>query len=512
LLTLPPSELRGALRPRVEHRPITVTGSEGYIGVDLMAAAGKPLEQWQADSVDLMMSTRADGKWSCFEYAEWVARQNGKGGIGEARVLSGLFVLGEELLIWSAHEYKTALEAFRRIRALIRALGTPINDTLIDVDGVMVKVSNTNGEEGFERLDTEQRLKFIARSKGSGRGFSGDVNIIDEAFAYTSDQAEALGPTLIARKNPQIVYLSSPPLSSTSGEVMFELKKRAEAGNDDSLGYRDFGLAGDLDNLGALDIDDPRNWAAANPALGLGRVTMETIGRLRKMLSANNGRGFAREVLGVWPKQHVGGGGIDLDKWMPLMLAQAQRSGDVSLAVDIAPDRKYAAIGMFARTEDGAPFVRLLSYRPGVDWLIDSIVEWRTTLDPIGIAMGRGTYASIGTDLEKAGIKVPDTELGPRRGDVCALNSVNMSAACGQFIDGVNQGSFRWVPDDAGAVLASVRGAKTKLTGDTIAWSRKEADTDTSPLVSITAAKWLHGEWAHLVDKQNTQPFFGAWR
>jgi phage terminase large subunit-like protein len=496
-------------RPRVEVAP-EFSRTYGPQAVELARVAGLTLDPWQCDALELMMAVREDGKWACFEYGEIVSRQNGKGSILEARAIAGFLLLGEQLIMWSAHEYKTAMEAFRRCRTLLRALGEPAGDNLIDIDGVMVKVSNTNGEESFERLDTGARIKFIARSKGSGRGFSGDCNIIDETFAYTDDQHSALMPTMSARPNPQIIYTSSPPLNGDTGEILFRLRKRAEDGSR-RLGYRDWGLPGSLDDLKSIDLDDRGLWLRTNPGMGSDRrlPSEEFIEAERESMSPEK---FAIERLGLWPRQKVGGGDIDLDKWMDLILREAQRSGDVSLAVDIAPNRDYAAIGMFARTEDGAPFVRLLSYRPGVDWLIDSIVEWRTTLEPIGIAMGRGTYASIGTDLEKAGIKVPDTELGPRRGDVCALNSVSMSAACGQFIDGVNQGSFRWVPDDAGAILASVRGAKTKLTGDTIAWSRKEADTDTSPLVSITAAKWLHGEWAHLVDKQNTQPFFGAWR
>ena len=218
----------------------------------LMEAAGKPLMPWQQDAVTLLLSTREDGKWACFEYAELVARQNGKGAILEARALTGFLLLGEELIMWSAHEYKTAMEAFRRVRSLLYALGERVNDNLVvvDLDGdepVRVKINNTNGEEGFERLDTGARIKFIARSKGSGRGFSGDVNIIDETFAYTDEQHDALLPTMNARPNPQIIYTSSPPLSAVTGEILFSLRKRAEKGGAKSLGYRDLGIEGNLD-------------------------------------------------------------------------------------------------------------------------------------------------------------------------------------------------------------------------------------------------------------------------
>ena len=60
---------------------------------------------------------RADGKWAAFETALIVPRQNGKGSILEARELAGLFLFGEQLILHSAHEFKTAQEAFRRVLA-----------------------------------------------------------------------------------------------------------------------------------------------------------------------------------------------------------------------------------------------------------------------------------------------------------------------------------------------------------------------------------------------------------
>lgn len=489
LPTSPPDSLSGATKPRVELRP-ACAGTYGDLAADLMVRAGKPLEPWQRDAVELMLSVRPDGQWACYEYAELVARQNGKGGIGEARVLTGLFLLGEELLLWSAHEYKTAMEAFRRVRALIRALGTPIGDNLVDVDGVPVKISNTNGEEGFERLDTEQRLKFIARSKGSGRGFSGDLNVIDEAFALTSEQHDALMPTIIARPNAQFVYLSSPPLTGTTGEILFGLRERAVAAGEDSLGYRDWGLPGDLDDLTNVDLDDRALWAAANPALGLGRVTEETIGRLRVSMIANGGRGFAREVLGIWPKRITTGGAIDMARWSQMLDALSRRDGYLALGVDIAPTRDYAAIALYGVRADGLGHGQLVDYRAGTGWIIPRLVELRTALDPVAVGMGSGTYKSLEPDLEAAGFAQPDDVEAPARGDLAVAGGSDMSAACGQMIDATRQTSFRHVGQPQ--LDIAVAGAQTKVTGDTIAWARKEANTDICPLVSLTVARWAY--------------------
>jgi hypothetical protein len=96
-----------------------------------------------------------------------------QGRILEARELAGLFLFGEQLILHSAHEFKTAQEAFRRVLGLIQ--NTP------DLDKLVSRVRTSHGEEGVE-LRNGARLRFVARSTGSGRGFSGDVVILDEAY------------------------------------------------------------------------------------------------------------------------------------------------------------------------------------------------------------------------------------------------------------------------------------------------------------------------------------------
>lgn len=496
------SPLRGATAPRVSVAPPSVD-SYGSIACRLMAAAGKPLEQWQRDAMQIMLSVREDDRWACYEYAEWVSRQSGKGALGEARVLTGFLVLGEQLIIWTAHEYKTSHEAFLRMRALLRALGTSVSENLVIVDGVEIKIHNGN-EEGFERLDTEQRVKFIARSKSSGRGFSGDCVIIDETFAYTPEQAEALGPTMIARPNAQIVYLSSPPLSSETGQVMYSLRTRAEKGGDGALGYRDWGLAGDLDAIDRINLDDRNLWAQAVPALGGGRVTIETIDRLRKMLSQNGGRGFAREVLGLWPKKREGGGFIDLKRWRELADPASQRAGNVAIAVDMSPKRDYACISMVGRREDGFRHAQILDYRPGIDWLVEKIVEWRGLLQPVVVAMGPGTGRALKVELKKHGIEPSEDTDEPKRGDLLILSAGEMGSSCGLLLQQVRDGQLRHIGQ--AELDSSIEGTAAKETGDNLVWVRGNSSADPSPTVSLSIALWGFDARSHLVD-QAGEPF-----
>jgi hypothetical protein len=497
LPTSPPGSLHGARHPRVEVAPAGIVDDLGAEAIELAALAGLVLDFWQQQGLVLMLSIKGNGLWACFEYAELVARQNGKGGILEARALAGLFLLGERLIMWSAHEYKTAMEAFRRLKVLLGRLGTPINDTLIDYDGVLLKITNTNGEEAIERLDTGARIKFIARSKGSGRGFTGDCNIIDEAYAYTPDQHAALLPTMNAVRNPQIIYMSSPPLDEFSGEVLFDLRERAEAGGDPSLGYRDWGVAGDLDHLDDIDLDDHELWAQANPALGI-RITIEALARLRRSMRSRGGRDFAREILGVWPRRQQGGGIIDVAKWAALVDEDSRRVGGVVLAVDIAPTGDYAAIALYGLRADGLGHLQLVDYRPGTHWIVGRMVELGEVLgeDLIVFVAGRATGGRLKADLAKAGIDTAGGEQ-PNRGELVIVSGTEMGAGCGQIIDLVNQNGLRHLGQ--GELDASVAGARIRENEQSIAWSRKTSEADTSPVVAGTLAQWAHRTYAHLV-------------
>lgn len=375
-LASPPSgDLRGAEEPRVHVHP-PYERSRGQEAIALAQLAGLELDFWQCQALVTMCAVREDGKWACFEYLEAVARQNGKGSILEARALAGLLLFDERLILWSAHEYKTAMEGFLRVGVLLRKLGRAVGKNLILIDDgaghtITIKVNNTNGEEAYERLDTGQRLKFIARSKGSGRGFSPDTMIVDEAMFYTPLQHEALLPALSARPNPQIIYMSSPPLDGDSGEHLFNLRDRAEAmalvakmgalsgavkGGDgaelEALGARIWGgdpnlkNGGDLDHLELLNIDDPELLRAANPALGI-RITQETADRERRSMTA---KGYFRERLMIWPVPRlVAGGRINEEKWATIQLADAQvdLAAGVSLGVELSSELDAAAIVLY---------------------------------------------------------------------------------------------------------------------------------------------------------------------
>lgn len=468
-----------APRPRVcSHPPIT--SSLGQEAVEFAASVGLIADHWQADGVHHLCAIRGDGRWQHFEDAEIVARQNGKGVKGEIRVLAGLFLFGEQLLMWSAHEYKTASEAFRRVRHWI--------DGSDELSKRVKRVSFSHAEEGIELTDGA-RLRFIARSKGSGRGFSGDVNIIDEAFAYTSQQQGALMPTMSARPNPQIIYLSTPPLDGESGEVLYNLRARGEAGGDPSLCWRDWGAAGGLERLHEVDLDDEGLWRDTNPALG-GRITLETVQRERRAMDDID---FARERLSIWPRRITADDDAAIDRrlWAELRDPKSQPGEYVSFAVDISPSRDWASISVFSPRDDGREHWELVDRRAGTDWVVARVVDLNAEHRPIVWALdAAGPAGTLVEALDDAGITVPERPEEPHRGALIIPVVREVAMATGQAIDAVRQK----LPAHIGQqeLTEAVRGAKLRTLGDGSAWGRRISTCDISPLVAVTLARWAH--------------------
>lgn len=275
-----PGALLGEQRPRLWSVPPS-DGSEGERVAELAVAAGLDLDDWERWVLEQGLGRAADGKWAAFETALIVARQNGKGAILEALELAALFLddFGVDLILHSAHEFKTASEAFRRIQGRIE-----------NHPSFRRRVRQVYLQRGAESIELKngKRLRFIARSGGSGRGFSADLVILDEAYELGDAAMAALLPTLSARPNPQIWYTSTAglPTSSQLGLV----RGRGVRGDDPSLAFMEWSV--DPDDY---DPADPCFWAQANPGMGI-RITPEYIAKERAALPPTE---FARERLSV---------------------------------------------------------------------------------------------------------------------------------------------------------------------------------------------------------------------
>lgn len=444
--------------PRYRNRPQAYS-SAGREAVELAASAGLHLDPWQQQALEDSLAETPTGKWAALEVGLILPRQNGKGSILEARELAGLFLFGERLILHSAHEFKTAAEGFRRLLFLI--------ENSDDLSKRVSRVLRSHGDEGIE-LKSGQRIRFVARSTGSGRGFTGDLVILDEAFNLSPDALAALFPTLSARPNPQIWYTSSAPLQEARSDVLRRFCRRGREGSD-GLCYIEY--SADL----ACAQDDPKAWAEANPALGI-RITPEFVALERAAL----GDEFARERLGHWVDDDDFGRVIPRLSWEACQDDKSGPIGRTEFAVDVSEERDWSAVAVAAESARAGDHVELVDYRQGTDWLVARCVELQEKWDARFAFVTGSPAASLRADFEAAGVRLVEVSVKDH------------AEACGAFYDAVMQGRVRHLGQPA--LNIAVQGADRRFSGDSWSWSRRASTTDICPLVAVTLAKWLHDQ------------------
>jgi hypothetical protein len=277
---------------------------------------------------------REDGKWSAFEVGLDVARQNGKGSILEARELIGVFEWGERLVIHSAHEFPTSLEHFGRLLYLFE--DTP------DLDRQVKRVSRSHGEEGIELMNGN-RIRFRTRTKGGGRGFTGDLLVFDEAMALRSrSTARCCRRSRRGRPgNPQVWYAGSAvdQMVHEHGVVFARVRERGlRAATRRSPGSSGRPTRASTRTASRCRSRRSTRSCSATSARGRRRTRARDpdLARARRNeLRSMDARTFAVERLGIgdWPATHtVNGEVISVDDWNALVDAQSKPLDPVCFA------------------------------------------------------------------------------------------------------------------------------------------------------------------------------------
>lgn len=494
------TSLRTEAPPRFRSIPVGATSTWGNEAIAFAADIDLVLDAGQADLLTDGMSLRANGLWLSQAVVDVEPRQNGKTMAFEVRALAGLYVLQEPLIIWTAHEFKTARQSFETMQGYV---------TNWDHLRKRVKsIRNSGAVTEIELMNPRRKIVFLARSGGSGRGFAKATPLImDEAYALTPEHVAAITFAKSVAPNPQVWYGSSAPLENSAVLRDLIIDGRADTGGAVYYEWSAAGTAAGLERL-VTGLKRQRqahpDWpqlmelvAQANRAFPR-RLTEETIADEVKNIPVPQ---FVRERLGVFSELEEGGK-IDPEKWITLGDPDSRRDGDCSLAVDISIERDWAAIGMYAKRADGHGHVQLIHYQERTAGLLDKLDTYRDALQPVAIGMARGTYAALKDELKLRGYQRPEerpveivrnegqSTHPPRRGDLIILNGTDMAAATGGFLDGVRHGTIRHVPTDQ--LLAMVKVAQTRTVGDAMTWIKTDQAVDITGLVAVTEAKWSH--------------------
>lgn len=456
-------------KPRVRVSPKYPT-SDGPDAIFLSTAYGLTPDPWQGDAVTDWLGRRRDGQWSASMCALAVARQNGKNGVIEIRELYGMIALGEKFL-HTAHEVKTARKAFKRLKYFFGDKANDPGARFPELNALVVEVRNTNGQEAIV-LRNGGSVEFVARSKGSGRGFTVDVLVLDEAQDLSNEELEALLPTISAAPlgNPQVILTGTPPNPEKGQTAEVFTRVRNEQGKNKRLAWTDFGVAD-----GPLpDIFDRELHHSSNPALG-GRLQQDVIETELSMMSPE---GFARERLGWW------GNGADgattafgTGNWEACDKEPGIEPADgLTIALAVSIDGAFSSIGATAKNPDGSHHLGATERKRGTSWLIESARDIQNRTDCDVVIDGRGPGAFLIPELEAAGIRLTVAGTSDVL-DACALIS--------EAVQDHNVTHFGYAELDA-----AVAGAQKRKVGDRWAWGRRSSKIDISMLEAVTLAFW----------------------
>ena len=455
---------------------------------------GRSLDEPGRLALDVLTSAKADGRPAVLEACVICARQNLKTYTIENYILERLTAPdGVRLVVWSAHEVATAQETFKTFLDLIERYPWLAER--------VVGVSRSPGREEIRfrdplgRKGRTRRLRFRARIKTGGRGLSGDVVVLDEAFALEAAHMGSLIPILSTRKNAQIIYGSSAALATS--DVLRGVIERGRRGGAGSPAYIEWRAAGSFAEPGCAEgdcyhkpgtsgcsLDDEELWIDANPAVVSGRITLEYLRQERQALPPLE---FARERLS-WGEDAAGS--VDppftVSQWRKLADPGVEIPPALAFSLFVGPDRDSWGIGVAGWLPDGRAFAHVAARGAGASLSVSELVrlvgQYKTLTTTI--TEGKKWKPSVVGDAWSLKPLLPD--LVERGVDPFVWSFQEVAAACGGLQDGVRDKSL--VHRGLEEVTAGLEGSQVRGLTNGWLWDLKKSTGDIVPLMALTLA------------------------
>lgn len=423
-------------------------------------------------------------EWESLTHGLAVPRQNGKNVCLEILELYLAVMLGVKIL-HTAHQVKTARKHFIRLKYFF---GNKVDDPKAkfpDLNAKVVELRSVNGQEAII-LDNGGSIEIIARSSASGRGFTVDVIVCDEAQDMTDEDQESLLSTASAAPsgNPLWIYTGTPPGPKVSGEVFTRI--RDESLKSQGQGKARTWIEWSIDEMAdpPVDMDDPEVWRMVNPGLESGRLLWKVVVAEHTDMSKV---GFCRERLGMW---QAGGiiQAIPEPSWRAVAEPKSFPMDRYALGVMVSDDRTTSGVGFAGRRSNGTWHIELDEERPGTGWVVDWVKDRVTKNRIVAVVIYSSSPAiSLVEDLEAEGVKVTQISTG------------DMAAACGSLYDGVigtrtPEGDIERTVFHIDQVQVNKSLVQTKrrpvLNGNGWVWDARSDESDAVPIQCVTLALW----------------------
>ncbi len=361
-----------AVKPRIDVGCRDFDPRNGEDAVNLSSAYLEKLHEWQANILTCWLAEK-DGRYIHQTCGLIVPRQNGKTQLLAARILFGLLFANDgagEVIYYSSHRVDTTLEMFN---ILLEAFGDPRKPPCTwehpELHEQIEKIDFTNGKQAIT-LKSGSKVQFKARSTGTGRGFSYDVQVYDEAGFLTNDQLSALLPTKSAapHKNPQTFYVGTPP--SERGIYAEPLAHARQSALAEKAGicWHEWSV----EEVG--NISDIERIKACNPSYGLNLLPSAVNDELASFTVDK----FAIERLCWWPET-ASSKAISAQKWgkSEFEPKSDENFSILTLGVKFSADGQRVCVCVCAKNGDSyhVELIHDESTFDGVQWLVDWLTE-----------------------------------------------------------------------------------------------------------------------------------------
>ncbi|MBZ3918192.1 terminase large subunit domain-containing protein [Streptomyces acidiscabies] len=445
----------------------------------VMEKLGAPPMPWQKYVTDVALEVDENGVFVHREAGLSVSRQQGK-----TELILGLQV--HRALAWRRQNIIYAAQDRNMAR---QRWEDEFWEKISDSDlARRARIRKSNGNEKILWPATRSRMGITANTESAGHGPALDLGIIDEAFKHEDDRLEqAFSPAMSTRDMGQLWWASA---GGTTKSVWLNKKRAAgralieeawKTGVWPGVCYFEWFAPDDMPR------DDPATWYATLPALGHTITEAVIAAELVKLDPAEFDRAYLNRTRKPTPPSDPN---VPKAKWPGLIDAESRPVAEsVALAIDVSQDRKRAAISAASLRPDGRVHLEVIAHRPGTDWVVPAVAKLHRLWTPVAVAVAAGSpAASLIDDLTAAGIDVPKDKDAPLRGDLAVMRSGDITEACGQFADALNQKAVAHL--DQVPLTAAVNGARTRRNGDAWTLDRTNSLVDISPLCAAVFARW----------------------
>lgn len=348
--------------------------------IELYEKTGRKAQEWQKSLLKAIMSTNEDGLWTHSKFGWSVSRRNGKSEIALMRALWGLF--NGERVMYTAHRTQTSHSTWEKVA------------NFLDNIGVEYTQLKAIGRERLKLVDGDGVMEFRTRTSSGGLGEGFDLLIIDEAQEYTDDQETALKYIVTDSKNPQTLFMGTPPTAISAGTVFLKYRKAVLNYETEDNGWAEWSVE---------DMTDPHNvdaWYETNPSLG----TIFTERAVKDEISSN-ALDFNIQRLGLWLKYNQKSE-ISEAEWGELKVRRVPAlTGKLSVGIKYGRDGANAAMSIAVKTKSGKVFVESIdcqSTRNGNGWILNFLS--RADIADIVID-GAGAQELLKKDIEDVDIE-----------------------------------------------------------------------------------------------------------